>query len=91
MHEWAKETKHEWNEYFRLVAPNLAVFHICSGKISPWIMYSSSQAQELLEKLSTEQIQMVTDYIDPYHWQRVMKTHAEDFKWAEGIMEEAHL
>ncbi len=91
MHEWAKETKHEWNEYFRLVAPNLAVFHICSGKISPWVMYSSSQAQELLEKLSTEQIQMVTDYIDPYHWQRVMKTHAEDFKWAEGIMEEAHL
>ena len=91
MHEWAKETKHEWNEYFRLVAPNLAVFHICSGKISPWVMYSSSQAQGLLEKLSTEQIQMVTDYIDPYHWQRVMKTHAEDFKWAEGIMEEAHL
>jgi hypothetical protein len=91
MREWAKETGCEWNEYFRLVAPNLAVFHICSGKISPWVMYSSSQAQELLEKLSSEQIQMVSDYIDPYYWQRVMKTHAEDFKWVEGIMEEAHL
>ena len=34
---------------------------------------------------------MITDYIDPYYWQRVMKTHAEDFKWVEGIMEEAQL
>ncbi len=91
MREWAKENGCEWNDYFRTVAPNLAVFHICSGKISPWIVYASSQAQELLEKLTSEQIQMVTDYIDPYYWQRVMKTHAEDFAWVEGIMVEAHL
>ena len=91
MREWGKETNNDWNEYFRLVAPNLAVFHICSGKISPWIVYASSQAQGLLEKLTSEQIQMITDYIDPYYWQRVMKTHAEDFKWVEGIMEEAQL
>ena len=89
--EWSNESGHNWNEYFRTVAPNLAVFHICSGKISPWIVYGSSQAQGLLDKLSTEQIQMVTDYIDPYHWQRVMKTNAEDFTWVEGILEEANL
>ena len=91
MREYGKEKGVEWNEYFHLVPPNLAVFHICSGKISPWIVYASSSAQELLEKLTSEQIQMVTDYIDPYYWQRVMKTHSEDFKWVEEIMEEAQL
>lgn len=91
LQEWSKESGNNWNEYFRIIPPNLAVFHICSGKISPWLIYGSSQAQELLDKLSSEQIKMVTDYIEPIYWQRVIQTKPEEMTWVEGILEEANL
>jgi|TARA_B110000908_G_scaffold149522_1_gene182818 hypothetical protein len=91
MQDWGKENNQVWNEYFRLVAPNLAVFHICSGKVSPWVVYGSSQAQALIDSLSGEQLQMVSDYVDPYHWQNVIKTRQEDFAWVEGILVGANL
>lgn len=91
LQEWSKESGNNWNEYFRIIPPNLAVFHICSGKISPWLIYGSSQAQELLDKLSSEQIKMVTDYIEPIYWQRVIQTRPEEMTWVEGILEEANL
>jgi len=91
LREWSKESGENWNEYFRLVPSNLAVFHICSGKISPWIVYASSQAQQLIDRLTSEQLQMISDYIEPTHWQRVIKTNTEDFHWVEGILEEANL
>mgnify|MGYP003679764461 FL=1 len=67
------------------------MFHICSGKVSPWVVYGSSQAQALIDSLSGEQLQMVSDYVDPYHWQNVIKTRQEDFAWVEGILVGANL
>lgn len=91
MQDWAAENQQEWNQYFDKVSNNLAVFHICSGKISPWVLFSSDKAQDLLDRLSPEQLQMVVDYIDAPHWQRTFKKYPEDFDWVKQVLAEASL
>ena len=91
LQKWAEETNSEWSTYFESTNVNRVVFHICSGKISPWVLYSSDKAQALLDSLNEEQIKMVIDYIDPTFWHRKMQTRRDDFVWVEQIMESAGL
>ena len=91
MQNWANENNCAWNEYFEKVSSNMAVFHICSGKISPWVLFASNAAQEFLDKLNPEQLQMVVDYIDVPYWQRTFKKYPEDFSWVQKVLSEASL
>ena len=86
---WAKENNTTYNNYFEIVSPNLAVFHICSGKISPWVLFNSMAAQGLIDRFNPEQIKMVTDYLEIDYWERAMKVNPQDTKWVKEIMEQA--
>lgn len=91
MHEWGENNANEWNTYFDAVPTNLGVFHICSGKISPWVIYASNRAQTLLDRFNEEQLKMVIEYIDPYYWQKHMKTKSDDFDWVKQLLQQADL
>lgn len=93
MQNWAEEKETDWNVYFENVAPSLAVFHICSGKISPWVLYASDDAQALLNKLDNNQIQLIVDYVDPQYWQLRLrrKQESQDLKWVTSILEQANI
>ena len=89
--EWGEETGNEWHTYFDMVNPNRAVFHICSGKLSPWIIFASDKAQHLIDRFNEEQLGMVADYIDADYWQRKMTVSKPDFEWVTSVLKEAHL
>lgn len=91
MQEWASKYNNSWNRYFDDVSANLAVFHICSGKISPWVLFASNKAQELLDRLNAEQLKMVVDYVDVAYWQKIFKKNSEDFEWVQHILQEASI
>ena len=91
MQEWGEDNANEWNTYFDVVPSNLAVFHICAGKISPWVLYVSQRAQGLLDRLNEEQIKMIIEYIDPHHWQIKIKRNQKDFDWVEKLLTNADL
>lgn len=91
MQEWTSTGNLSWNQYFNSVPGNLAVFHICSGKISPWVLFASNTAQEFLDNLNPEQLKMVVDYMDVPYWQRTFKKNPDDFDWVQGILREAKL
>jgi hypothetical protein len=91
MQDWGEDNANEWNNYFDAVPSNLAVFHICSGKISPWVLYASNRAQALLDRLNEEQIKMIIEYIDPHVWQIKMKRFEKDFNWVKQLLKKAHL
>ena len=44
LQEWGENNENSWNNYFDAVPPTSAVFLICSGKISPWVLYASERA-----------------------------------------------
>jgi len=86
LEEWAKDNEQYWYTYFTNVSPNLAVFHICSGKISPWILYTSNSASSIFDKLNSEQTKMITDYVDPEYWFKKLNNNKEDVDWVLNIL-----
>ena len=88
---WAEENNTQYNNYFSNIAPSLAVFHICSGKISPWVLFTSVAAQGLIDRMNAEQLKMITDYLEIDYWQRTMSVNPRDSKCVEGILEQAGL
>lgn len=91
MNEWAEKNNKQWYEYFDAINANRAVFDICSGKISPWVLYSSEKAQKMIDGFNEEQVKMVIDYIDPDFWHRKMKVYPAEFAWVETMLSRAGL
>ena len=89
LQNWAEENNTVYNRYFSDIAPSLSVFHICSGKISPWVLFNSTEAQGLIDRLNSEQLKMITDYLEVDYWQRTMSVNPQDQRWVEGILGEA--
>ena len=46
-----------------------------NGKISPWLLYCSDSGVQFLETLNTDQVKIVSDYINPEQW--ALKFHRE--------------
>ena len=63
------------NDIFRYGSPNRICHAICSGKISPWMLYCSDSGIRFLETLNPGQVTMITDYINPEQW--ALKFHRD--------------
>jgi len=91
LQEWAKENSTTYNKYFTEVSTNLAVFHICSGKISPWVLFHSNEAQTMIDNFNTEQLKMVNEFLEIDYWQRAMSVNPQDSRWVTEILQKAEL
>lgn len=63
------------NDVFRYANSNRVCHGICSGKISPWMLYCSDSGIRFLETLNQTQVTMITDYINPEQW--ALKFHRD--------------
>lgn len=74
MQEWSHTSGEDWQDFFRKVSPIQAAAWIKNGKISPWVLYNSDSAADLLERCGPEQIKMITAAAKPAQWKiRFMK------------------
>jgi hypothetical protein len=64
------------NDVLRYSNPNRVCHGICSGKISPWMLYCSDSGIRFLETLNPGQVTMITDYINPEQW--ALKFHRDE-------------
>ena len=81
----------EWNQYFREVSPQLAVYHIRGGKISPWFLFLSESGQELWSKFNSEQVELIKDIADPGFWRRIFLKNTEEVNLVQDIVEASNL
>ena len=77
MEQWSIETGEDWRDFFRKVAPSLATLWIRNGKISPWLLCTASSAWSLLDRLNTEQVNIVNEAINADYWAAKMDRHQE--------------
>lgn len=76
--QWSKETNHDWQDYFKVVSSGRAVYDIRACKVSPWVIYLSETGDQLLTRLSDEQIKMINHVIDANFWMAVFKDDPEE-------------
>jgi len=91
MEDWAEEKESVFNHYFNYVNSNLLVQHITTGRISAWVVFNCDSGQSALNKLSSEQVEMIFPYIDPDFWKRKFVDYFADTEWVKHILKEAGL
>lgn len=90
MEKWGIEHDEEWTEFYRKISPQLATRWIETGKISPWLLYTSV-GQQLMDRLSDEQLMMIKEIINPLFWKDKFKEHKEEMKVVDQVLKGAGL
>ena len=92
MMEWAEQNEPAaWNHYFNYVSLNRAVWHIKDGKISPWLVLNCKTGKQALSKFNDEQLNMLTNVLDPKHWAIRFKRQPKDVQLVKDVAKQAGL
>jgi hypothetical protein len=73
-------------DVFRYVNSNKICHQICSGKISPWILYQSNSGIDFLTRLNDDQRGLIFEYIDPERWTIKFKKDAQAVKNVTDVL-----
>ncbi len=85
------ELKNGFVDYFRYGNANRICHHICTGRISPWVLFHSNSGVAFLDGLSEEQVGIILPWIDPDFWQRKFHDYLADTEWCKHVLREAGL
>ena len=80
-----------FSHYFRYGNANRICHHICTGRVSPWVVFNCASGVEWLDNLSDEQILLVMPYIDPDFWNRKFTDYMADVEWCKHVLKAAGL
>lgn len=88
MMEWADENQASFEHYFNYVSLNRAVHDILNGKISPWIILNSASGKTMVNKMTDEQLTMISPVFDVKFWLKRFKEHPADVALVQEICKE---
>ncbi len=89
MNTWAEQTGNRWEDFFQRVAPATGMNMITTGRISPWIIYSTDEAQYLLDRMEPGQIDTITKHVDTEWWKNKIKQNKKSAQWINTTMKQA--
>ena len=89
MQQWAIQYRVHWTEFFTEITTPLSVAYIKSGRLSPWVLYNSETGMDLLERMSDEELGIVSKYIDPKHWQKKFDKYPEEVEFIKKVCRKA--
>jgi len=88
---WCEKNNEEFSEFFNKISPNEAAHLIKIGKISPWVLYLSSSAENLINNFNEDHSKMIGQIIDPGFWMKKFKNNNEDVEYIRTLLEKAAL
>jgi hypothetical protein len=91
MMDWADNKSAQWTHYFRYANLNRVTHDIKEGKISPWMLLNSKTGKEMLQKLNDEQLEIVSQNIDPQFWISKFKKQPADVELVKDVIKEAKI
>ena len=91
MQSWANDNNSLWNHYFKYVSTNRATYDIRDGKVSPWLVLNCASGKGLLASMSDEQLDSISNVIDPQVWIKRFKKHPADIELVREVVKESNL
>jgi hypothetical protein len=86
MMQWADENGEEMTDFFKKVSTNQAVLWIRAGRISPWVLYTTPAAADLVTRFSEEQLDLIKGYVDQGFWRLKFARNQQDYNVAKNVM-----
>jgi hypothetical protein len=84
---WANKEGKEIKNFFREIAPPLAVQWLMSGRISPWVIFNSESGKELIQRFSDEQFDLLQKAIDMRFWKKKFVDNLDDCHRIQDFLE----
>ena len=91
MQKWADNNEGQFNHYFLYENPNRILKDITNGKISPWVLYHCDQGIRCLGGMTSDQIKIIFDFIDPDFWRKKFHVNGSDVSFVKDILDKAGL
>ena len=91
MVNWAEEKNSSYTHYFNYASTNRITWDIKDGKISPWLVLNCASGKEALSKFNDEQLELLTNVLEPKHWAMRFKRQPRDLNLVKQIVKEAKL
>lgn len=88
---WCEKNTETFSEFFIKVTANEAAYLIRTGKISPWVLYLCTSAENLMNKFSEEHGKIIGEVIEPSFWMRKFKKSTEDVEYIKSLLEQSGL
>lgn len=88
MQQWATESNQDWRDFFRKIEGPLAALYITNGRISPWVLFIASSAQDMMQRFNAEQLAMIERSIDPQFWRLKIERHHQDVETIREVLAE---
>lgn len=91
MIDWADKNNSSWEQYFLSATLSRIVYDVKDGKISPWLILNSTSGKKVLNKLTDEQLHMISPMIDPIYWKVKFKRHQNQTNLVKQLVNESNL
>ena len=88
MMEWADQHSANFAHYFNYVSLNRAVYDIRNGNISCWVILNTVSGKEMLQKMSDEQLDIISPVFDLPYWLKKFKEVPADVVLVKEICKE---
>ena len=89
MMEWGDDHNAEFSHYFNYVSLNKAVHDIRNGNISSWVVLNTVSGKEMVQKMSDEQLNMISPAFDVPFWLKKFRAVPADVALVKEICQEA--
>ena len=91
MQKWAEDKESSFNHYFLYGNSNAIVHDITTGRISSWVLYNCTSGVQFLDKINSEQIEMIFPYIEVDYWKKRFVDYLADTEFVKHILDQAGL
>lgn len=88
MDKWSSDNDEEWTDFFTKITNQQALDWLRTGRISPWIFFTSEKAQNKLGEMTDEQIMLLDKYLDVKWWQQNLRRKPKDKQFVDQIVKE---
>jgi len=91
MLDWGQENNSPWEHYFQYVNLNRATHNIKEGLVSPWVLLNCNSGRKMLSKLSDEQLDIISPFLDPDFWRVKFQKYPADVELIKEVVGEAKI
>lgn len=87
--EWAESTGMIASDILRYANTSRLIQLVVTGRLSPWLIYSSTSGQHWLEKLNSAELALIWPYINVERWNKILLDREEDREYTRSILLQA--
>lgn len=88
MDKWSADVNEEWTDFFIKITNQEALDWLRSGRISPWIFFTSEKAQSKINDMTDEQLLLLDKYLDVKWWNQNLRRKLKEKQFVEQIVKE---